>query len=384
MSAGRAGERERFVRDFLRHHGARITGPPHGPFTAELPQTLARRLGAKEVELAFRVQDLSEHPGARLMVPGNALFDRILRLARRGGFVSLRYLQPDRTREPRDWLPADGPLASTLLNPPVYRRRLLFTFRIAYRAFEGFDEIRSIVVNPTSGRAEDGREFFRDRNLSDAPEPGIVPAPAVDVAAALQAAVAELERRTAANVARFTQRAERELQTETERLREFYLALIAEEKTRREGGGAKPAIAATGCKVEWVERVDREIRLFAPRVIVSLLGLEEMWVPVCPLAVGDGEINGEIDLSSGEILGLACQACGIKLHPAGHLQACDRGHWLCGKCLTRCPDCGGSFCLRCSHPQAVAADDDRCYALPSRNSAPGGICPACAPAAGGS
>jgi len=324
MASGRIAERERFVRDFLRYHGARLEGPDHGAFVAELPAALVRRLKAPlRLEVAFRPAELSEHPGATLLAPGNPLFDRMLRLARRGGGLSRRYLRPERMGEPASWLPSAGALAAARLGTPAYRRRLLFTFRIAYRAFEGYDDIRSVVVGANPPSAADGRDFFRDRNLTEEPEPGIDPAPPVDVEAALLTALAEIERRIAPQMARFVQRAEGQLANETERLREFYLAAIAEEKTRRErrngprddhrseGRGEPEVIAATGRKLEWVERVDRETRLFAPRVTVTLLGLEEIWMPVCPLALGTPEegVAAELDLASGEITHLVCQTC---------------------------------------------------------------------------
>jgi hypothetical protein len=411
MAAGRGADRERFVRDFLRYHGARLEGGARGAFIAELPAALARRLKVPvRLEVAFRAAELEEHPGAMLLVPGNPLFDRILRLARRGGGLSRRYLRSalrsSPGRDPAGLLPAEGLLATARLAAPAYRSRLLFTFRVAYRAFEGFDDIRSVVVGAPAGRAVDGGDFFRDQNLTDEPELGIEPAPPVDVDVALRTALAEIERQIAHRVSRFVQRAQGQLASETERLREFYLAVIAEEKGRRErrgegrndgrgeagsdgrseGGSDGPArssgrgarsggrgarnagrgarnagrskdngsqvIAATGRKLEWVERVDRETRLFAPRVTVTLLGLEEVWVPVCPMGLGPPEvrIEAELDLASGEVFGLACQACGAALSVADAEALCyappsqnSRSHDSPGRddspAGTACPSC---------------------------------------------
>lgn len=306
-SPGRATEPERFVRDFLRYHGARVEGPPHGPFAAELPPPLARRLGGRRLECVFRVQDLGRYPNAKLMAPGSPPFDDLLRIARRGGGVSRRCLMRDQGREPRACLPDAGPLAAAELGEPAYRSELLFTFRIAYRAFDGFDDIRSIAVAPATGRAEDGGNFFLHRNLAEEPEVGIAPPPPLEIKAALGAALSELERRIGHDVTRFAEQAEAELELQTERLREFYLALIAEEKDRRERRGEPQAVAATGRKIEWVQHVDREIRLFAPRVTVTLLGIEELWIPVCRLTLKSpqGAVEGEIDLATGRISGFA-------------------------------------------------------------------------------
>jgi hypothetical protein len=323
MASGRVQERERFVRDFLRHHGARLEGPPYGALVAELPKALARRLKtAEKLEIAFRPAELGEHPGAALLAPGNPLFDRMLRLAQKGGGLSRRYLRPERNDPPSSWPATEGALAGIRFGTSAYRRHLLFTFRIAYRAFEGYDEIRSVMVGGDPTEAADGRDFFRDRNLVDEPAPAIEAAPPVDVEGALLAALAEIERRITPRMVRFVQRAEEQLANETERLREFYLAAIAEEKARRErqngrnetgsvGRGEPKAIAATGRKLEWVERVDRETRLFAPRVTVTLLGLEEVWMPVCSAVLDgpEGELQAELDLASGEILYTVCHSC---------------------------------------------------------------------------
>jgi hypothetical protein len=296
MAGGRAQERERFVRDFLRHHEARLIGPPRGPCTAELPPALARRLGSERLDLVFRPAELAEHPGAQLMVPGHRLFDRLLRLARRGGGASRRYQKPDHELKARA-RGADGAEREERGEPGQaaagdwsYRPELLFTFRVAYRSFDAWDDIRSLVVTRAEAGAfhvREGKDFFRDRNLVDEPEPGIDPPAEIDIAAALRAALAELERRIHPEVARFRQRADLMLKLESERLLEFYSALIAEEKVRRDKRGSTSAVAASECKVEWVQRVDREKRLFAPKVTVTLLGLEEVWVPEIP-GVGEG------------------------------------------------------------------------------------------------
>jgi hypothetical protein len=412
MATGRAGERERFVRDFLRYHGARIEGSPRGPFVAELPPALSRRLRAKRLSLAFRVVDLAEHPDAVLMVPGNPFFDRMVRLARRAGGVSRRYLRRDRALDPKDRLPETGPLAAARLGPPVYRSRLLFTFRVAYRAFEGFDDIRSIVVEAPSGRAADGRDFFRKLNLADEPEAGVEPADAVDIGAMLRTALADLERRISPTVSRFAQQAEVQLARETDRLSQFYTALIAEEKTKLERRGVPESVAAAEQKVEWVKRVDRETRLFAPRVTVTVLGLEEVWVPVSPLSLvppeteakrkgggdgngslgegtgdgipgegGDGLLEADLDLASGEIVGPGCQVCGTE---PGQPELCVGHHLVCRECLQECKRCRSSFCLLCLQAPAVAGGGGLCYDAAAPDWQTSALCPACAGAGVGS
>jgi hypothetical protein len=388
MGTGHAAERERFVRDFLRFHGARLEGGPRGPFSAELPAALSRRLGGtKRLTCAFRVGDLAEHPGAALMVPGNPLFDRMLRIARRAGGVSRRYLRRSRTLDPASRLPASGPLSSARLDAPVYRSRLLFTFRIAYRAFEGFDDIRSIMVEVPSGRAVDGRDFFRDLNLADEMEPDIEPAAEVDVALMLRAALADLERRIHPTVKRFAQRAEVQLAQEADLLNQFYVALIAEEKARLERRGVPEAVAAAEQKVDWVKKVDRETRLFAPRVTVSVLGIEEVWVPVVPLVLpeqtdgasigekGTSPVEAELDLSNGELLGLVCQVCGAESREP---DLCAGQHLVCRECLQTCERCRSSFCLLCLQAPAIAGAGGVCYDPAARDWQASAVCPICA------
>src|SRR5687768_16659067 len=97
-----AAERERFARDFLRHHGARISGPERGPFAAELPAALARRLRCKggRLEAVFRAADLAANPGATLLAPGSPIFDRMLGLAQKSGGTSRRYVRRERGPDP--------------------------------------------------------------------------------------------------------------------------------------------------------------------------------------------------------------------------------------------------------------------------------------------
>ena len=381
MASGRVADRERFVRDFLRYHGARLAGAPHGYLVAELPPALARRLRASRIEAVFKGADVSDHPGATLMAPGTPLFDRMLRLARRGGGVSRRCVARDRGLEPAARLDAAGPLlAAARPGAPLYRARLLFTFRIAYRAFEGFDDIRAIAVDATTRAVADGRDFFSGQNLMDDPEPEVSPPAAADVGALLRAALADLERRAGHAVARFAQRAEAQLSRETEELRKFYTALIDEEKLRLARRRLTGAVAAAEPKLEWVQRLHRELRLFAPRMTVSLLGLEELWVPVLPLDLPLDGAPGEValDLATGDIIGLACQVCGLEIAPP--LATCSREHVLCTACIQECQRCRSSFCLLCLRAPGVAGPEVVCYDPASRNPEASATCPACAPA----
>jgi hypothetical protein len=383
MSASGA-ERERFVRDFLRHHGAKLGGAPRGPFTAELPAALARALRAVPPAFAFRAADLAEHPGAALMVPGNEVFDRMLRLARAGGSMSRRYLRADRRLDAEQALAGLLPSGLVRLGPPAYRPRILFTFRIAYRAFDGFDEIRSVMADAPAGRLEgaraaDGRDFFRNLNLGDEPEAGLAaPAPA-DVPALLRIAHAELERRIGPEVTRFAERAQALLAKENERLQVFYVALIEEEKVRVQKRGGKAALAARPRKLEWLARAQREIQLYAPEVRVSLLGLEEICVPIRPLlaaaASGAEEaVVGEFDLASGAVAAVCCAACGA---PPAETVACGGGHLVCTGCRSRCERCGRTSCRACAG--AVVGARGVWYDAMSSTPVGSAPCPACTP-----
>ncbi|HWN83063.1 MAG TPA: hypothetical protein VNM87_13275 [Candidatus Udaeobacter sp.] len=266
MANEMAAERERFARDFLRHHGAKLSGPQHGAFDAELPPPLARKLGLRgqtELKAAFRPADLDARPDAMLLAPGSPVFDHMLALALRGGGSSRRYVRRDGTAEAA----ATG-----------CRAEVRFSFRISYRAFETLDEVRSIVVDAATGATADGRDYFRAKNLADEPDPALAEPAAFDLEQLLRRALGALEAEIGPAVARFAQRAESQLARENERLQGFYTALIAEEKARRERSTTTP-LAAAAEKVEWRQKLDREARLFAPQVKVALIGIEEIWLP---------------------------------------------------------------------------------------------------------
>ena len=399
--SGSGPERERFVRDFLRHHGAKLLGAPRGPFAAELTPALVRALKVTHPTFAFRAADLAEHPGAVLMVPGNEVFDRILRLARAGGTVSRRYLRADRRLDPdrvlAGWLlprpeaaagdgnpggPLPGAHLGTHLGPPIYRPRILFTFRVAYRAFDGFDEIRSVMAEAPAGcmeraHAADGRDFFRNLNLGDEPEAGIEAPAAVNLAGLLRIAHAELERRIGPEVTRFAERAEALLAKENERLQIFYVALIEEEKIRVQKRGGKAALAARPRKLEWLARAQREMRLYAPEVRVSLLGLEEVWVPIRLFLgareEGGEEVQGEFDLATGTVAAVRCAACG---KAPGATVICSSGHLLCAGCRSQCAGCGRTTCRRCA--RAVVGAGGVWYNATSPEPDGCTTCPACA------
>jgi hypothetical protein len=273
MANEMAAERERFVRDFLRHHGAKLTGPPHGAFDAELSPPLARKLGLRgrtELKAAFKAGDLDARPEAVLLAPGSPVFDHMLALALRGGGSSRRYVRGEATE-------ATGATEATAAAPPGYRAEVRFSFRVSYRSFETLDEVRSIVVDAAHGRTADGRDYFRAKNLADEPDPTLAEPPAFDLEGLFRRALAALEAEIGPAVGRFAQRAESQLARENERLQGFYTALIAEEKARRER--RRTPLAAAAQKVEWRQKLDREARLFAPQVKVALIGIEEIWLP---------------------------------------------------------------------------------------------------------
>ena len=267
MANEMAAERERFVRDFLRHHGAKLTGPQHGAFDAELPPPLARKLGLRgrtELKAAFKAGDLDARPEAMLLAPGSPVFDHMLALALRGGGSSRRYVRGEASE-------------ATEAAPPGYRAEVRFSFRVSYRSFETLDEVRSIVVDAARGTTADGRDYFRAKNLADEPDPTLAEPPAFDLEGLFRRALAALEAEIGPAVGRFAQRAESQLARENERLQGFYTALIAEEKARRER--RRTPLAAAAQKVEWRQKLDREARLFAPQVKVALIGIEEIWLP---------------------------------------------------------------------------------------------------------
>jgi hypothetical protein len=189
----------------------------------------------------------------------------MLALALRGGGATRRYLRSDRSDAAGD-AAGDG-----------CRAELRFTFRVSYRAFETLDEVHSIVVDAASGETSDGRDYFRAKNLADEPESDHGPPPAFDLEGLFRRALAALEAELGPAVTRFAQRAQSQLAREHERLQDFYVALIAEEKARRER--RRTPLAAEAQKEEWGRKLDREARLFSPQVKVTLIGIEEVWVP---------------------------------------------------------------------------------------------------------
>lgn len=340
----RASERERFVRDFFRHFGAAAVGPERGPFTVQLSPGLRRRLRVASLEVAFRADDLESHPGAQLMVPGNPIFDRIVAAARRFGGLSRRYRRArGALRAPQAARLVLGAAAASLrLEPgaPCYRSSFLFTFRVAYRALESVDEIHAVAVSELDQRCGSGNGFFCGLNLGTEAEPGIADQQTAAVDGLLGRALEEVERRIEPRVERFCKQSATQLQHESERLKRFFTDLIAEEKARQLRRKTPVAsVEAAERKLEWVQRLDSENRLFAPEVTVALIGIEEIRVPVLPLRMWrepDWHGEADLDLASGELSGLRCASCESEL---AHLNLCTGEHMVCEECLDECAAC---------------------------------------------
>jgi hypothetical protein len=340
----RAGERERFVRDFFKHFGADPEGDERGPLRIPLTKGLKQRLRVKELTAIFKAEELDDQPDGQLMVPGNPVFDRIIATARRFGGVSRRYQRTKRSLlEPEGTRAAIGAAGADLeleCGPPRYDSSFLFTFRVAFRAIESFDEIHAIMATGTNGRYQEGNGFFRGLNLAEEPEPDLEAGEPVDVGDVLAGALDELEQRIGRSVERFVSRAEAQLTRERERLQQFFTDLIEEEKARMVRRKEQaPAVGAVEHKLEWVERIERENRLFAPKVTVSLLGLEEIRVPVRTVAVRQGSralTEADLDLATGELIGVRCTSCGADL---GEIRLCGGEHLVCTECLEVCALC---------------------------------------------
>ncbi|MGD8395486.1 MAG: hypothetical protein PVF43_08430 [Candidatus Eiseniibacteriota bacterium] len=341
----RTGERERFVRDFFKHFAVDAVGSDETPHWPSLPVGLRRRLRVGELRAVFRAATLEQHPDAQLMVPGNPVFDRILAVAQRFGEVSCRYrraarglLEDGASRE------AIGTLGDDLdleLGPPRYVSNFLLSFRVAYRGVESYDAIESVQVSGLDGQSQEGEGFFRGLNLAETPEPSVAePAETVDLAPVLGRALTELDRRIAPRVAAFVTRTEAQLEQESERLKRFYTDLIDEEKARlvRQRGTAR-AVGAADRKLEWVQRLDRENRLFAPEVTVSLIGVEEIRQPARAVLVRRGRepvVEAELDLAGAELRGVTCASCEAEL---ASIHLCGGEHIVCAECLEECALC---------------------------------------------
>ena len=338
MATARLGERERFVRDFWKHHGVRVEGGEVGVLRVDLPAGLRRKLRAQELVCAFQPEDLEEHPEAELMVPGNPVFDRILAVARDYRAVSRRYARSPRELEAVKAAHDALPGRAFEQAQPRYRSSFLFTFHVGYRSIESFDEIRAIMVSGSTGRCQTGESFFRGLNLTDGPEEGILDEEPADVEGALGGALGALEEEIAATVEDFAREAELHLKRERERLQGFFTALIAEEKSSRRAP-TQSSVGAAERKLEWVQRIEQDNRLFAPRAQVELIGLQEIKVPVVPVRIrlASGEMDADVELTGGELLGVSCGTCGLEID---RLAVCEGGeHPTCDECLTECAAC---------------------------------------------
>jgi hypothetical protein len=342
----RTGERERFVRDFFKHHGCAPDGNGRGPCRIPLTRGLKQRLRIRELTAVFHAEDLDEHPDGQLMVPGNPVFDRLIATARRFGGLSRRYRRANRQLLDDDAARAVlgdvGEHLEVFIGAPRYRSSFLFTFRVAYRSIESFDAIHPVMLSGLSGRYQEGDGFFRGQNLAETPESDIAEEGSAEVGEILVGALDELESRIGADVDRFVSRSEAQLEQESQRLNQFFIDLIEEEKTRllRRKQQA-PSVGAEERKVEWVQRLDRENRLFAPRVAVHLIGLEELRVPARAVEVRRGReplVEAELDLASGELVGAPCASCGADMVL---LHVCTGEHLVCRECLEECALCGG-------------------------------------------
>jgi hypothetical protein len=265
-------------------------------------------------------------------------------MARGFGAVSRRYLGVRSDLDPDDVIAqqvaGNGTDATARLGEARYHSSFLFTFRVSYRSVESFDEIHSISLSGLTGHYLSGDHFFSGLNLMETPAAGVADTASVAARDVLGGALEELERQIEVTVNRFVRDSELHLQRERARLQTFFTALIAEEKSRLTRRQRAPgSVGAAERKLEWVNRLEQENRLFAPRVEVDLIGLQEMRTPARPVEFMRGGrrlLEAELDLASGELVGLLCATCSTDLD---QIQLCPGEHLTCAECMEECAEC---------------------------------------------
>jgi hypothetical protein len=349
---------EQFARDLLSHRGALVEPRESGLDVMAAP-ALAATLGLAEYQRLIFTPDASA-PDAVLVDYDSPLVERMGRLIEevgrvafvRGPAVNLKPIDPE----------AELSRGLTLLNG-VFRCRgyaaaqvvcFGFLFEFDILADERAGGVITVWVNPQTRSVPRMASWLSDIDLTDEEPPVAAGAEVIlpwDLA--IPAATSSIRPELQEFLESVTRRRDRDLR----RLREYYLDVDRE--IRRKLARGRPSDEVRGRELQRLEGTARiyQARLldvadrYRVRVCLAPLAVLACRVPTYQLTVRLLRRNAPADVLfswnpiDGRLERRGCDGCHTPVDAASLCD--DRVHYLCGRCLDACPQCGKPYCRAC-------------------------------------
>ena len=349
---------QQFTRDVLSHQGALVDTDDTGLDIVAGPE-LAARLGLADYQRLVFTPDAGTS-GAVLVDYDSPLVEKMGRLVDamgrvafvRGPAVDLKPIEPE----------MELSRTLTLLNG-VFRYRgyaaaqavcFCFLFEYDILADERAGGLTRVWVNPATRSLPRMASWLEETDLVDEAPP-FAPGGEVDVPwnLAIPAAIATLRTELPEFLESLTRRRDRDLH----RLREYYLDIDRE--IRRKLTRSRPSDDVRRRELQRLEATARsyQARLldvadrYRVRVRLAPLAVLACRVPTYQMTVRLHRRNAAADAIfswnpiDGRIETRGCDGCHAPVDAASLCD--DRVHYLCGRCLAPCAQCGKPYCRAC-------------------------------------
>ncbi len=336
------GELQGFTRSLLTLRGATVTKTGKDLLEVRLGTDLRKRLGRGSVLLAFSEKAAAANREAELVTPGSYFFSLLLSLARERGTVTRR-IAKERSRGASSFvrqMKFDNFGVEIADRESYYHSFVRFHFLVSYCTVDSNHEIRSVLYDVTLRQiSEEQAERWEGVRFHDSVPKGHVASPVGcdELALALNESASHLVARVRHKAFALKARSSTLLENELKRLEDYYRHLIQEEGSYGSDRAKKrpnDRENAESCKMEWQRKAATEAVRFWPKVRFSLIGLEEIVLPMTILTLKVDkppytEFCGLFDRASGRARGAFCWGCnGLTTHA-----------WLDRSGAVLCEDC---------------------------------------------
>ena len=339
-----------FASRLLIAQGASVTPAGTDLLEVKVSPELKQRLRRETVLLAFSEEAAAAAQEAELTAPGSHFFSVLLSLARQRGLVSRR-TATEKARGVSHFLRQVKfeNFGVEIIGRERYHHGFLrFHFLVSYCTVDSTHELRSVVYDFASRKVCSEPDSYWDTLNFEAVAPAGERASTArneELVAALREASASVVTKLKHKAFSLKARSDTLLDKELERLEAYYRRLILEEGdsgpeafSRNDGASNR----TDSFKLEWQRKAAAEADRFRPRVRLSLVGGEEIWVPRCLLTLRVEahpftEFYGVFDLATASAKGVFCQSCSnlfmsLRLHASGAV--------LCEACSGRSDNLG--------------------------------------------
>lgn len=351
-----------FVNRYFASIGATGHSDVPGVVHYEIPPERRSGLNASSLEVTLDSALVERYDNVELLTLGSLLLDKILDDAGSRGQHCVGKAEAGGTTEPAEILAANLTfrnakaeiVSSESLDLPYF----LFTFRLTMITDEKTEFLDQVLVSSRNLSEHTVAELFLEESLALPEQPIEKQERLFD---AYYAACGFFEKNVAPAVSACRDNANRRLEQETTRIRDYFSGLM------REAQGSKyPQQAALAVKTYEAEETKRleEARLkYTLDAKVRLVSVRTIMVPTVLLAArltasgASKEIRVEYDEIGLEIPPLKCEACSMEIVEIG---LCTEGHLVCGKCERVCVVCRRVSCPICVQPNAVAQKCAEC------------------------